>query len=151
MKKYKCFWVFLFLLVLTVGNAQGLGERQQQKLLNLGISYDTLWQDQEQYNADLLLALKKHRRHKKNKVIGSILGGVGLVSVTTGVLLLSQKKENQNFGNGEESDFPLRDFFGGVVLASGALEIGVSIPFFITAKKRKRERTILLEKYKITN
>jgi len=148
MKKHALYWVLVVLLSSWVIKAQDLTQRQHQQLLNLGVSYDTLWQGQARYNSELLLALKKHRKHKKNKVIGSVLGGVGILSATTGVLLLTQGRKDQMSGNGEESALPLRDIFGGVLLATGALEIGVSIPFFVASKKRKKERSVLLEKHK---
>ncbi|MDT0644972.1 hypothetical protein RM553_19220 [Zunongwangia sp. F363] len=67
---------------------------------------------------------------------------MSVLSIGTGIGIIANPIES----TGEENAY--RNLMGGFILASGAIEGGIGIPLLFVSKRKKRERDLLLEKYK---
>lgn len=133
------------LLFTLVGNGQTLNPNQIKKIESFGINYNLLTTENQNIETDFLEIIKKEQKRKKNKTLGYIFGSLGVLTTTSGILVLSKVDNNNTQDNLNEGD-ALLTVFGGIVAAVGAIELGVSIPFFVSSKKRKKERNALILK-----
>lgn len=133
------------LLFTLVGNGQTLNPNQIKKIESFGINYNLLTTENQNIETDFLEIIKKEQKRKKNKTLGYIFGSLGVLTTTSGILVLSKVDNNNTQDNLNEGD-ALLTVFGGIVAAVGAIELGVSIPLFVSSKKRKKERNALILK-----
>ena len=124
--------IFLFFFEL---NGQELKEKDIQKLESFGLEYQKHTEENHDYNNNVFEILKNDRKGKKNKTLGFIIGGLGLLTSTGGILILT---------GGDENGSLQRTIMGNGTIVLGALEMGVSIPLFCSSKKRKKERDKLI-------
>ena len=129
--------ILLFSSIPIVLHGQELKPRQIRKIESFGIDYNRLRNENIDYNnfAEILIL---DRKRKKNKTIGYVFSSVGLLTVTGGILALTNIKSNPN--NDMDESGAYQAVIGGILTSIGAIEIGVSIPLFISSKKRKNER-----------
>lgn len=129
--------ILLFSFISIVLHGQELKPRQIRKIESFGIDYNRLRNENIDYNnfAEILIL---DRKRKKNKTIGYVFSSVGLLTVTGGILALTNIKSNPN--NDMDESGAYQAVIGGILTSIGAIEIGVSIPLFISSKKRKNER-----------
>ena len=80
--------------------------------------------------SDFKTILEKERKRRKKKTTGILLTSIGLLSTSSGILVLSGKSEK---GQGTA----IKGTAGGIILAAGILSAGLSIPFFKSAKKKE--------------
>jgi len=64
--------------------------------------------------------------------------GLGLLTTTGGILMLSKKKRNPNNYTGMGEAY--QDLIGGFFTAIGVIEVGVSIPLFVSSKKISKKK-----------
>lgn len=91
-------------------------------------------------NLDTILEKDKERRTKKT--LGIVFTSLSALTTAFGVMVISGSKNDQE-GVGES--------IGSMFVAMGVIELGVSIPLFISSNKRKNERDRLIEIYKSTD
>ncbi|PKB43056.1 hypothetical protein AX016_1239 [Cellulophaga sp. RHA19] len=113
-----------------------------KRLNSFGIELDLDNQMNESYNFDLNTILKKERKRRKNKTAGIIFTSLGALTTSFGVLILSNK-------SGNDEGKAIQGFIGGMFVGTGIVSGGISIPFFKSTKKRRKERDKLIEKYVI--
>jgi len=140
--KTKLIVIFLFCFFTVILQGQELKPRQIQKIKSFGIEYNRLKTENINYGNDFLEILKKERKRKKNKTIGYVFSSIDLLTTTGGILILSNIENNPN--NDMDESGAYKALIGGFITAIGAVEIGVSIPLFISSKKRKKERNQLI-------
>jgi predicted nucleic acid-binding Zn ribbon protein len=121
---------------------QELKPKQIQKIESFGIEYNRLISENTNYGNDFLEILEKERKRKKNKTVGYVFSSLGLLTVTGGILMIANIKANPN--NDMDESGAYQALIGGFITAIGAIEIGVSIPLFISSKKRNKERNELI-------
>jgi hypothetical protein len=129
--------ILLFSLVSLVLNGQELKPKQIHKIESFGIEYSRLRSENMDYN-NFAEILKLDRKRKRNKTIGYVFSSLGLVTATGGILLLNNIKSNPNNDMDEAGAY--QGLIGSFLTSIGVIEIGVSIPLFISSKKRKQER-----------
>ena len=128
------------LLLLMASNLVGQELKQSEinRIGRLGLNYAEL-NNSNVNNNGLKEILEKERKRKKNKTWGYIIGGSGLTSMAAGTLMLTQKSADQ-----EQGVHPIAQVLWGAAVVSGIIQMGVSIPFFTSASKRKKERDKLI-------
>ena len=119
---------------------QELKPKQIKKIESFGIEYYRLKNENINYGNDFLEILEKDRKRKKRKTFGYILSGLGVLTTTGGILILKNLEDDSNNEYDMNEGAAFESLFGGLITAIGAIEIGVSIPLFISSKKRKKER-----------
>jgi len=126
--------IIILLFSFFNGLSQSLSEKEITKLNNLSIKTESLNLNDLNIQKDLNEILKLERKRKTNKTVGIILTSLSLVTLTAGIIDVSGKNDlNQALG------------YAGIV--AGAIEGGISIPFWNSSKKRKKERDKLLKKF----
>jgi len=75
------------------------------------------------------------------------LATLSVLSITGGILILTQD-DNQDTNRDYDKASAYREFIGGFLFATGVLEGGISIPIFVSSKKKRRSRN---KKIKIYN
>jgi hypothetical protein len=88
-------------------------------------------------NFDAILEKDKERRTKKT--LGIVFTSLSALTTAFGVMVISGSKNDQE-GVGES--------IGSMFVGIGVIELGVSIPLFLSSNKRKNERDRLIEIYK---
>ncbi len=77
--------------------------------------------------------MKFERKRKINKTFGIIFTSIAAIGIIGGTILIQQSKKTK-----EGHDF--QGIFGGLGIASGVVYGGISVPFWVCSKKRKKER-----------
>ena len=135
--KTKLCIILLFSFISIFLHGQELKPKQIQKIESFGIEYTRLKNENIDYN-NFAEILKLDRKRKTNKTIGYVFSSLGLLTVSGGILALANIKSNPN--NDMDESGAYQAVIGGILTSIGAIEIGVSIPLFISSKKRKNER-----------
>lgn len=135
----------IVLLFTAIGYGQTLSPNQIKKIESFGINYNLLATENQNIEADFLEIIEKEQKRKKNKKSGYVFGSLGVLTITSGILVLSKVDHNDTQDNLSEAD-SLLTVLGGFVTAVGAIELGISIPLFVSSKKRKKERNALILK-----
>lgn len=135
--KTKLCIILLFSFISIFLHGQELKPKQIQKIESFGIEYTRLKNENIDYN-NFAEILKLDRKRKTNKTIGYVFSSLGLLTVSGGILALANIKSNPN--NDMDESGAYQAVIGGILTSIGAIEIGISIPLFISSKKRKNER-----------
>ena len=128
--------IFIF-LTFASSLGQELTNTQKEKLSEFGLEYEQLLQDNPDNGNGLIQILEKNHKHKKNKTVGIVLGGLGFATTVGGILIMA--KENPENGLS-------RKIVGVGISVLGAIEMGVSISLFSSSRKRKKERDKMIIK-----
>lgn len=137
-----------FILVVLIGlisitvSAQGLKQRELNKISKLGIDTVNLNNYEDQLTHDFRNILHADRKRKSNKTVGIILSSLSAISLGLGTAMIATPVESE----GHEKAF--NDLIGGFFIGTGAIEGGIGIPLLFVSKKRKRERDLLIKEYK---
>lgn len=135
---------FAIVILLTFSSesfSQEFSKRERHRLERFDIAFDSI----KQYNEIELLNLnaflksdKQYRRRKNTGIImasaGALIAGLGIITITS-----------------NDADYEAKPFvniLGGFIIATGSATAGLSIPFFCSSNKRKRERNELISKIK---
>lgn len=135
----------LFLLSTLSSNAQEFSKKELKRLSRLEINLPQKDSITNQINSDFNEILFLERKRKSNKTSGIILSSLSALSIATGVGIIANPVES----TGHENAY--RNLIGGVLIASGAIEGGIGIPLLFVSKRKKRQRDLLIEKYKNSN
>ncbi|MFY0629601.1 MAG: hypothetical protein JXR05_04415 [Flavobacteriaceae bacterium] len=135
MRKIVCFLIFL--LSYSV-NAQTLSEKKIDKLNGLSINTDRLNLNDITIQKSLNEILKLDRKRKTNKTLGIVFTSISAIGIITGLLMVSS-------GNTLEGGHDFATPIGGIMIAGGVAYGGISIPFWISSNKRKKERDKLMK------
>ena len=132
----KAFLLFS-LFSMHVLHSQNLTDKDLYKLKGLNIN--TKKTDLNDYNVRLNLnkILDLDYRRKTNKTFAITFSTLSAASLLLGGALISQKKKGI-----------LGDIFGGLFITLGVIKAGVSIPFWVSFGKRKKERDRLINSFK---
>lgn len=131
--------ILAFFLISNSIYCQSLTGRETRKIESFGVSLDQLKLENEQIFDDLNFILKKEKIRKKKKVAGLILASLSILSITGGILIATQSdKEPDNVHLNEAAAY--RGLIGSFFIATGVIEGGISIPIFISSKRKKKER-----------
>jgi len=126
--------IIILLFSFFNGRSQTLSEKQIAKLNLLEIKTQNLDLESIEIQNRLNKILTLERKRKTNKTIGIVLTGCSVLSTILGGVLLSKKNN-------------VTDVYGGMMLAGGLIYGGVSIPFWVSSKKRKQERDELIKMF----
>jgi len=126
--------ILILLFSFYSGISQTLSEKEIAKLNSLEIKTEKLNLENTTIQKDLNEILKLERKRKKNKTIGIVMTTISVSGMILGGALLSK-------------DNGLTDVFGGMMVAGGAVYGGISIPFWVSSKKRKKERDELIKMF----
>ena len=124
--------IVIFSLLCVVCQAQ-FTPKKIEKLNQLDIKTYSLKLEDNQIQQDLNQILTLDKKRKSNKVWAIVFSSVAVASAIAGSVAL-------------DKDEPLTYFPGGVLLLGGVVYGGVSVPFWISSHKRKKERDVLIEK-----
>jgi len=124
----------LFLVTVVAVNSQEISNIDLQKLEDLQLSTQKLDLSDLTVQKDLNQILFLDKKRKTNKTLSLVFSSAAAISVVTGSILLS--KENTT-----------SDVVGGIFMSGVLIYGGISIPFWVASKKRKKERDKLLELY----
>jgi hypothetical protein len=91
---------------------------------------------------DLKAILEKEQKRKTNKTLAIVLTSLSALTMTYGAKIITSSKDDQEGLGGS---------IGIMIMTAGVVELGVSIPLFISSNKRKKERDNLIELYKKYN
>ena len=130
----------LILLTLPIWvQGQTIDNKKLMRVNQFGI--DTTYLNLADYETqiDLHLMLKKDRQIRSNKIAGYSLLAASAISTTVGIVLI-----NKYVQSGE----PLILLPALMISSGGPIYGGISIPFFIQANKKKKERDNLIKTFK---
>lgn len=128
--------ITLLILLLSIfsGLSQVLSKKEIRNLQELNIKTESLDLHNLNIQKDLNTIIVLDRKRKTNKTIGIVLTSLSATSMILGGTLLSKDQE-------------ITKVFGGAFVTGGIIYGGISIPFWISSKKRKRERNKLIKKF----
>ena len=128
--KFNLILLLLFFLVNTM-YSQNLNEKEIYKLKKLNINTEKVDLTDLNLQLNLKNILILDRKRKTNKTVAIVYTSISAASLLLGGVLVSKN-------NG------LADLFGGIMITSGVVYGGISIPFWIASNKRKKERDKLI-------
>ncbi len=128
--KFNLILLLLFFLVNTM-YSQNLNEKEIYKLKKLNINTEKVDLTDLNLQLNLKNILNLDRKRKTNKTVAIVYTSISAASLLLGGVLVSKN-------NG------LADLFGGIMITSGVVYGGISIPFWIASNKRKKERDKLI-------
>lgn len=128
--------IILIILLFSFFNGltQSLSEKEILKLNKLNIKTESLNINNFNIQNDLNRILKLEKKRKTNKTVGIVLTSLSVSSMIFGGIFVSK-------GNATI------DAYGATMIAVGVFYGGVSIPFWVSSKKRKRERNELIKMF----
>lgn len=132
--------ILVALFVCTNSFSQDFKNYEIKRLKSFGINPDTTEFNFAANYLDFKTILKKERKRRTNKTVGIIFASVGAITVISGLNNRSTSTDEQGGGIGQF----IQDLFIGV----GVIELGVSVPLFISSHKRKKERDKLIQLYR---
>lgn len=138
--------ILVFFLISSSIYCQSLTGREIQKIESFGISLDQLNLENEQIYSDLNFIITKENKRKKRKVIGKILASLSILSITGGILIVSQSAKDPHDGIYGEA-YVFHEFIGMSLIMTGAIEGGFSIPIFLSSKRKKNDRDEVIKIY----
>ena len=135
--------ILMIITIITYCNlhSQKLTSKSLNKLSELNIQYSNFDTNDLKIQTDFNKILKLDRKRKTNKTFGVIFSSISVVGIITGSIMRYQGnkiKEGHNF----------QGVLGALMIGSGVVYGGISVPFWICKKKRRKERDLLLLKYK---
>nr|WP_315140158.1 hypothetical protein [uncultured Flavobacterium sp.] len=131
--------ILFFLLLLTFGlQGQNLTEKQLSKLETFGIPTKNFDYNNEIIQANLKLILLKDKKRKTNLVTGIVFSSLAIATTAFGAKIIDNSKNDQE-GVGQA--------IGSMFVVGGIIELGISVPFYISSHKRKKERDNIIEIY----
>jgi hypothetical protein len=127
------------LLFLTFGlQGQNLTEKQLNKLETFGIPTKKFDYNNEIIQANLKLILLKDKKRKTNLVTGIVFSSLAIATTAFGAKIIDNSKNNEE-GVGQA--------IGSMFVVGGIIELGISVPFYISSHKRKKDRDNIIEIY----
>jgi len=126
--------ILLLLFSFFNGKSQTFSEKQIAKLNLLEVKTENLNLESIEIQKKLNKILELERKRKTNKTIGIVLTGISVSGMILGGVLLSKKNI-------------VTDVYGEMMLAGGLIYGGISIPFWVSSKKRKQERDELIKMF----
>lgn len=131
--------ILFVLLLLTFGlQGQNLTEKQLNKLKTYGIPTKKFDYNNEIIQANLKLILLKDKKRKTNLVTGIVFSSLTIATTAFGAKIIDNSKNNEE-GLGQA--------IGSMFIAGGIIELGISVPFYISSHKRKKERDNIIQMY----
>jgi hypothetical protein len=127
------------LLLSTICFSQTFKNYELKRLNSFEINLNSIDLNNTTDYLNLKAILEKDKKRRTNKTAGIILTSLSALTTTFGIMVISRSKNDQE-GVGQS--------IGTMFVVAGAIELGVSIPLFISSKKRKKERNKLIEYYK---
>ena len=131
--------VSAILLFSTICFSQNFKTYEFKRLNSFEINLDAIDLNYSTDYLKLKTILEKDKKRRTNKTAGIILTSLSALTTTFGFVLISNHKNDEE-GVGQS--------IGTMFVVAGAIKLGVSIPLFISSKKRKKERNKLIEYYK---
>ena len=123
--------LFLVFFLAHTMHSQNLNDNQIYKLKKLNINTERVDLTDLNIQLNLKNVLNLNRKRKTNKTVAIVFTSIAASSLLLGGVLVSKN-------NG------LADLFGGIMITSGVVYGGISIPFWIASNKRKKERDKLI-------
>jgi len=123
-------------------HSQDFSPKQQQRLDYLGLDYNYLIQQSEVNEQQLRKILDMDRKRKNNLIMGTGFAGLGLLFLATGVSILGQDSDCNDTRLCENTG---QVIVGGGLMMLGTIEVGISLPLFISSLKRKKLRNNMIK------
>lgn len=123
-------------------HSQDFSPKQQQRLDYLGLDYNYLIQQSEVNEQQLRKILDMDRKRKNNLIMGTGFAGLGLLFLATGVSILGQNSDCNDTRLCENTG---QVIVGGGLVMLGTIEVGISLPLFISSLKRKKLRNNMIK------
>lgn len=133
----KLFFIILFLSA-NISSAQNFSNKEINRLNSFRVSLNNIDLNDQNSYLDLEKILEKEKKRRTNKFFGIALTSLSALTTTFGGIVIANSKDDQE-GVGQS--------VGTMFVVIGIAELGISIPLFISTKKRKKERNKLIEKY----
>lgn len=130
--------IFLF-LIFHICSAQTFKQKDIKRLNSFEININNIDLNDQRNYLNLETILEKERKRRTNKAFGIVLTSISALTATFGTLVFVNSKDDEE-GVGQS--------IGTMFIAIGAIELGISIPLFVSASKRKKERNELILNYK---
>ncbi|WP_369049372.1 hypothetical protein [Tenacibaculum sp. UWU-22] len=127
------------LFLSTIGFSQTFKNYELKRLSSFEINFNSINLNNSTDYFNLKTILGKDKKRRTNKTVGIVLTSLSALTTTLGIMVISGSKNAQE-GVGES--------IGMMFVATGVIELGISIPLFISSNKRKKERNKLIEYYK---
>ncbi|TDD75153.1 hypothetical protein [Flavobacterium caseinilyticum] len=135
----KTLTTLMILLLTTFCFSQTFKDYERRRLNSFEINLSSIDLNNSTNYLNLVTILEKDKKRIRNKTIGIVLTSLSALATTFGIMVISNSK-NDREGVGQS--------IGTMFIAVGTIELGVSIPLFISSKKRKKERNKLIEYYR---
>ena len=133
-----------FVLISTFSFSQtnnDFNEKDKRKIEKLGLNISKFDLKNRNDTKDLNLILRLDKKRKTNKILSIIFTTSAAISIVGGSKLIIDAH------NRDKTYSSLDSAIGTVFVAGGVIYGGVSIPFWISSKKRKNERDKLIRIY----
>ncbi len=134
----KIFMIFL-ILTFNICSAQTFNQKENKRLDSFGINMNNIDLYEQNNYLNLETILLKDKKRRTNKTFGIVLTSLSALTTTFGAIV---------FANSRDDEEGVAQSIGTMFVAIGAIELGISIPLFISSSKRKKERNELIENYK---
>jgi len=135
--------LLIILFSFFIGNSQSLSNKNILKLNKLDIKIKKLNYKDVNIQNDLNEILFLDKKRRRNKRTGIILTSLSILTTSFGIIALTHDKANDGTGRAYQ------ELIGGMSLGLGIVSGGITIPIFNSAKKKKKERDKLIEKYSL--
>jgi hypothetical protein len=136
----------LIFFIFNICSAQTFEQKEIKRLNSFEINLNNIDLNDQSNYLNLKTILEKERKRRTNKTFGIILTSLGALTTTFGTLVIANSKDDNNGVIGQSNG--IGQSIGAMIIAVGAIELGISIPLFISTSKRKKERDELVLKYK---
>ncbi len=133
--------LFLIFLIFTsnICSTQTFNQKENKRLDSFGINMNNIDLYNQSNYLNLETILLKDKKRRTNKTFGIVLTSLSALTTTFGAIV---------FANSRDDEEGVAQSIGTMFVAIGAIELGISIPLFISSSKRKNERNKIIENYK---
>ena len=137
MQKVK--FTLIVLLIFNNSFSQSFKNYEIKRLNMFEINNDSIALNNSLNYLNLKTILVNEQKRKTNKTLAIALTSLSALTMTYGAKIISSSRNDQE-GLGQT--------IGTMFIAAGIVQLGVSVPLFVSSNKRKKDRDKLIELYK---
>lgn len=129
----------IVLFIFSNSFSQTFKKYEIKRLNKFEINTDSLALNNSLNYLNLKAILMHEQKRKTNKTVAIVLTTLSALTMTAGAEIFSKSRNSQE-GLGQS--------IGTMFIAAGVIELGITVPLFISSNKRKKDRNELIELYK---